>query len=401
MKRAILKEKILNCGKNIINPLNNLKVYFQEAEILYKKEQKLKKKNSCLNLLKNEKNNLFNNKSLLNNNSLNKSDYLINNFDDFDSEKFNVFKKIQEIKNNVKNSNNFYYQISHINYDKKHIKLILHSNKLLNKIKQRNANNLNEEKFSISKFLNENKEISLKNVLIKLLHEESNKLNFMNELTNNKLEQSKKKFLFEKKTFLEYKQKQKDSCKEIESILLKIQKKNQELLLEENEEIQKKKELEDNIEKLLFNIENKRFYGIFIEKLLNQKNSKFKFEIIPKFKQIIKYNNIIENDENNNKITIEKLSENIIKNYSFLLEDNNIELRKEKNLLKEENLYEIKYNEIENNIINNLIKNDFNKNILLEKNENIKEIEELNKRLKIIENEYNNIQYEFNKEKKL
>ena len=158
--------------------------------------------------------------------------------------------------------------------------------------------------------------------------------------------------------------------------------------------------MEDNIEKLLFNIENKRFYGIFIEKLLNQKNSKFKFEIIPKFKHIIKYNNIIENDENNNKITIEKLSENIIKNYSFLLEDNNIELKKEKNLLKEENLYEIKYNEIENNIINNLIKNDFNKNILLEKNENIKEIEELNKRLKIIENEYNNIQYEFNKEKK-
>ena len=139
----------------------------------------------------------------------------------------------------------------------------------------------------------------------------------------------------------------------------------------------------------------------FLQKnLLNQKNSKFKFEIIPKFKQIIKYNNIIENDENNNKITIEKLSENIIKNYSFLLEDNNIELKKEKNLLKEENLYEIKYNEIENNIINNLIKNDFNKNILLEKNENIKEIEELNKRLKIIENEYNNIQYEFNKEKK-
>ena len=193
MKRTLLKEKILNCGKNVINPLNNLKVYFKEAEILYKKEQKLKKKNSCLNLLKNEKNNLFNNNSLLNNNSLNKSDYLINNFDEF--ENFNVFKKIQEIKNNVKNSNNFYYQISHINYDKKHIKLILHSNKLLNKIKQRNANNLNEEKFSISKFLNENKEISLKNVLIKLLHEESNKLNFMNEFTNNKLEQSKKIFL--------------------------------------------------------------------------------------------------------------------------------------------------------------------------------------------------------------
>ena len=97
----------------------------------------------------------------------------------------------------------------------------------------------------------------------------------MNEFTNNKLEQSKKKFLFEKKTFLEYKQKQKDSCKEIESILLKIQKKNQELLLEENEEIQKKKELEDNIEKLLFNIENKRFYGIFIEKFIKSK----KFEI--------------------------------------------------------------------------------------------------------------------------
>ena len=397
MKRTLLKEKILNCGKNVINPLNNLKVYFKEAEILYKKEQKLKKKNSCLNLLKNEKNNLFNNNSLLNNNSLNKSDYLINNFDEF--ENFNIFKRIQEIKNNVKNSNNFDYQISHINYDKKHIKLILHSNKLLNKIKQRNANKLNEEKFSISKFLNENKEISLKNVLIKLLHEESNKLNFLYESTNNKLEQNKKNFLFEKKTFFEYKQKQKDSCKEIESILLKIQKKNQELLLEENEEIQKKKELEDNIEKLLFNIENKRFYGIFIEKLLNQKNTKFKFEIIPKFKQIIKYNTIIENDENKNKITIEKLSENIIKNYSFLLEDNNIELKKEKNLLKEENLYEIKYNEIENNIINDLIKNDFNKNILIEKNENLKEIEELKKRLKNIENEYNNIQYEFNKEK--
>ena len=49
--------------------MNNLKVYLQEAEILYKKEQKLKKKISCLILLKNDKNYLFNNKSLLNNNS--------------------------------------------------------------------------------------------------------------------------------------------------------------------------------------------------------------------------------------------------------------------------------------------------------------------------------------------
>jgi hypothetical protein len=401
MKNTKIKEKILNNGKNFINPLNNLKNYFRKAEILYKKEQKFKKKNSCLNLLKNETKNSFNNnKSFLFKNSLNKSDFLIKNFSDFDSEKINIFKKIQEIRKNVKNLNSidFYNKINHINYDKKHIKLILHSNNLLNKIKQRNANKLNEERISISQFLNENKEISLKNVLIKLLHEESNKLNFLNQSTNHNLEKIKINFLIEKKIFFDYKQKQKDSCKEIESILLKIQQKNKELLLEINDEIQKKKELEDNIEKILFNIENKRFYGIFIEKLLNEKNTKFNCEIFPKFMQIIKYNNI-KNNEKDKKITIENLSENIIKNYSFFLEENNIELKKEKNLLKEENLYDIKYKEIENNIINNLIKSDFNKNFSIEKNENLKEIEELNKRLKIFENEYKNIKYEFNNEK--
>ena len=98
MKRNILKEKLLNCGKSIINPLNNLKVYFQEAEILYKKEQKLKKKNSCLNLLKNEKNNLFNNKSLLNNNSLNKSDYLINNLMILILKNLMFLKKFKKLK---------------------------------------------------------------------------------------------------------------------------------------------------------------------------------------------------------------------------------------------------------------------------------------------------------------
>lgn len=401
MKNTKIKEKILNNGKNFINPLNNLKNYFRKAEILYKKEQKFKKKNSCLNLLKNETKNSFNNnKSFLFKNSLNKSDFLIKNFSDFDSEKINIFKKIQEIRKNVKNLNSidFYNKINHINYDKKHIKLILHSNNLLNKIKQRNANKLNEERISISQFLNENKEISLKNVLIKLLHEESNKLNFLNQSTNHNLEKIKINFLIEKKIFFDYKQKQKDSCKEIESILLKIQQKNKELLLEINDEIQKKKELEDNIEKILFNIENKRFYGIFIEKLLNEKNTKFNCEIFPKFMQIIKYNNI-KNNEKDKKITIENLSENFIKNYSFFLEENNIELKKEKNLLKEENLYDIKYKEIENNIINNLIKSDFNKNFSIEKNENLKEIEELNKRLKIFENEYKNIKYEFNNEK--
>ena len=401
MKNTKIKEKILNNGKNFINPLNNLKNYFRKAEILYKKEQKFKKKNSCLNLLKNETKNSFNNnKSFLFKNSLNKSDFLIKNISDFDSEKINIFKKIQEIRKNVKNLNSidFYNKINHINYDKKHIKLILHSNNLLNKIKQRNANKLNEERISISQFLNENKEISLKNVLIKLLHEESNKLNFLNQSTNHNLEKIKRNFLIEKKIFFDYKQKQKDSCKEIESILLKIQQKNKELLLEINDEIQKKKELEDNIEKILFNIENKRFYGIFIEKLLNEKNTKFNCEIFPKFMQIIKYNNI-KNNEKDKKITIENLSENIIKNYSFFLEENNIELKKEKNLLKEENLYDIKYKEIENNIINNLIKSDFNKNFSIEKNENLKEIEELNKRLKIFENEYKNIKYEFNNEK--
>ena len=401
MKNTKIKEKILNNGKNFINPLNNLKNYFRKAEILYKKEQKFKKKNSCLNLLKNETKNSFNNnKSFLFKNSLNKSDFLIKNFSDFDSEKINIFKKIQVIRKNVKNLNSidFYNKINHINYDKKHIKLILHSNNLLNKIKQRNANKLNEERISISQFLNENKEISLKNVLIKLLHEESNKLNFLNQSTNHNLEKIKRNFLIEKKIFFDYKQKQKDSCKEIESILLKIQQKNKELLLEINDEIQKKKELEDNIEKILFNIENKRFYGIFIEKLLNEKNTKFNCEIFPKFMQIIKYNNI-KNNEKDKKITIENLSENIIKNYSFFLEENNIELKKEKNLLKEENLYDIKYKEIENNIINNLIKSDFNKNFSIEKNENLKEIEELNKRLKIFENEYKNIKYEFNNEK--
>ena len=92
----------------------------------------------------------------------------------YNPEQFNVIKKIKEIRTLTKQKVIEPSKKSNIAKDK--IDIVFESTKLLQELQKRKNNTLNDDEGSLSAFLMENKEISIKNLLIKLLKKESNKL---------------------------------------------------------------------------------------------------------------------------------------------------------------------------------------------------------------------------------
>ena len=158
-----------NIGKSIIEPSLNYKKYFNEAKLLYEQEERtiFRKNNSLSNLFtsRNSKSSSFN------------SNHFI--LPSFDPGKFNLNKKIKEIQRESK-TNNILDIINRkntrISFSKENINFVAESSQLLHDIKKQKAEEFNKEDNSLSKFLSENKEISIKNLLIKLLKIESEKL---------------------------------------------------------------------------------------------------------------------------------------------------------------------------------------------------------------------------------
>ena len=94
----------------------------------------------------------------------------------YNPEQFNVIKKIKEIRTITKQKVIDPSKKSNIAFAKDKIDIVFESTKLLQELQKRKNNTLNDDESSLSAFLMENKEISIKNLLIKLLKKESNKL---------------------------------------------------------------------------------------------------------------------------------------------------------------------------------------------------------------------------------
>ena len=215
-----------NIGKSIIEPSLNYKKYFNEAKLLYEQEERtiFRKNNSLSNLFtsRNSKSSSFN------------SNHFI--LPSFDPEKFNLNKKIKEIQRESK-TNNILDIINRkntrISFSKENINFVAESSQLLHDIKKQKSEEFNKEDNSLSKFLSENKEISIKNLLIKLLKIESEKLVKMENSKGKEIEIQKKNYMKEINYFNDYINQQKKACKEIETILSDIEKKNKILYEEE------------------------------------------------------------------------------------------------------------------------------------------------------------------------
>ena len=208
-----------NIGKSIIEPSLNYKKYFNEAKLLYEQEERknFKKNNSSSNIFTSK--------------NSNSSSFYSNNFvlPSFDPEKFNLNKKIKEIQRETK-TNNILDIINRkntrISFSKENINYVAESSQLLQNLKKQKTEEYNRDDNSILKFLSENKEIYIKNLLIKILKIENEKLIKIEDSKGKEIEFQKKNYLKDINYFNDYINQQKKACKEIESILSDIEKKN-------------------------------------------------------------------------------------------------------------------------------------------------------------------------------
>ena len=175
---------------------------------------------------------------------------------------------------------------------------------LLNKHKK-NKKKLKDIDVPISTFITQNKEISINNLLIKLINKESDKLIKKEQQLNQDLKKDISNIENEEKKFEEYSDYQKVACKKIEMTLTELQKKNKNLIAEEKKYRLEVKLKEYEIYKILVKMNLFRFYAKFANQVLDGDPTRFEKPII---------SDEIELD----KINFEPIIKEVIDNYSSL-----------------------------------------------------------------------------------
>ena len=355
-------------NNNILSNLNNL---IDKAEKLFKSEVGEDKNNKNKN--KEEKSKHFHHKSK------SFSRLYVSN----EENKFNVLKKIQSIKhmtrNNGANELNKNFK-TNIAFNKKNINVVFEPRNQILNYKKRNLNKLTDKNGFVSKFIHENKIIGLENYMIKLLKNESQKLKIKLNEDNMKLENKELKLTKNKEEFFSIIEKQNNSFKEIRDSLHKMYKQINKL---EQKELSNKiieKAYNEQILKILENLEEIRNYAKFISEILKRDKGKFD--------KIILTN---QNKNSSKKIDYRNLTSNAINNYKFSLDRNEEDEKELKEIFNDPNLIISKFIEIQDNvlkIINDNLENE------IQNKKNRKEANDLIKEMKI---RYNFLQNELKK----
>ena len=355
-------------NNNILSNLNNL---IDKAEKLFKSEVGDDKNNKNKN--KEEKSKHFHHKSK------SFSRLYVSN----EENKFNVLKKIQSIKhmtrNNGANELNKNFK-TNIAFNKKNINVVFEPRNQILNYKKRNLNKLTDKNGFVSKFIHENKIIGLENYMIKLLKNESQKLKIKLNEDNMKLENKELKLTKNKEEFFSIIEKQNNSFKEIRDSLHKMYKQINKL---EQKELSNKiieKAYNEQILKILENLEEIRNYAKFISEILKRDKGKFD--------KIILTNH---NKNSSKKIDYRNLTSNAINNYKFSLDRNEEDEKELKEIFNDPNLIISKFVEVQDNvlkIINDNLENE------IQNKKNRKEANDLIKEMKI---RYNFLQNELKK----
>ena len=373
--------------KVILDPISNLNELINKAETLYNIEEK-KSKTTRENIFL--KSNHQKSKSI-NKSNYNKTRNIINErlykSNTFDSDNFNVLKTIKNIKqitNDAYYSNDpFMKNKFRIGFDKNNSKYIFQSRKQINEYKKRRANILMDRNGSLNKFLHENKFIGINNYIIKFLNNESHKLINKENENDKKLENNELNLINNNNNLINCIRSQNHSLKQIEKCYSKIGEVYRKLLKEEYQEKILNKTIDDEMEKIINNLEELRILCKFISELTNVENNKFNNEIIGKNNKYLMH----LNPEN---FDFTKITNKAINNYKFCLERNEEEEKELNEMLDDANNLEIKFHQIEDRIIRLLdliqqIKLD--EKIMKKEENNI--IYEMNERLNFHQREYN------------
>ena len=331
-----------------------------------------------------------------------------NHLTDNNSENYiNVIKAIKLIKSKEKNFDFKSYLNKTKNIiDKKNALIAIDSDKIVKNYNK--SKKIKEAKdIPISTFITQRKEISKNNLMIKLMNNESNKLQKKEKIMTKELKIDIKNIEFEEKKLDEYTNNQKFECKQIEMTLVDLISKHERLIKEEQELILDIKVKEFEIYKLLININLYRYFAKFSNTILEGDPSRFEKQILPDYHEF-------------DKIDLEPIINEVIKNYSDIKIDrgskvdkkhpvkmnrkdskkeftNIIKYKEEGYFLNNPEFLYHKYNEIEGNILRLLTTKEklIMKKIKREKYNN-EALSYLIDRCKDLQNEYN-ILYELYK----
>ena len=148
---------------------------------------------------------------------------------------FNVIKTVKLIKSKEKNFDfKSYLKKTKNCVDKKNALIALNSDKILKDYQKFLKANESED-ISISTFITERKEVSLNNLLIKLMNLETDKLQKKEKKISKELKKETKNIENEEHKLDEYRNNQKIECKKIETTLVDLITKHENLIKEEQE----------------------------------------------------------------------------------------------------------------------------------------------------------------------
>ena len=271
-----------------------------------------------------------------------------------DKNAINIRKAIKAIRNNhlynKNNKNNFTTIKSipdNIAYESKFQNIVFDANKLLNKHNfKENDLKVND---NIDGFISQNKEMCLNNLLIKLIKKENKNLKENFDIRNKEIEKFKTILSKDKNDFELYSSKQKNLYYKTSDLLNKIHNKNFTLIRIFYELKSKNKALEDEIFKMIEQIESLRVYAQFVSRVLGGNYKLFEGELIPDY-------------ENSNKPDIKELIQKVYDKYGNLLKKHKssvtsntyytINIEKNKNNNDDLNSQEETIEEIETDILN-------------------------------------------------
>ena len=352
-------------------------------------------KNNKKILKRNKENNkssiyIFNTKNTFITNSPKLSSSISKTFKEINQDEnstFNLHKKIKNIKKNKSFHNN-----KELLYVKKYKYAVLDPINILKLFNLRKQAKLYEEEKSLNKFLNANREISKKNLILKIINTELNNLINKEKSNKNILLDIKNKLKKNKNNFDEYKDDQKKLCRKIEKILINKQKENRALIEKEYNINYDMHVIKEYFRKFLAKIDEYRYYGKFINEAMGGDTTRFDHEIYP-----------IKSDKELN-FDYELLTKQTINNYRCFLNENN-EFENDEKFIKENKFIKDpvkmvdKFIDLQNYIILHIkdeekIIDEINKM----RKENYLELKYLKFKCNALTNEYNSLQENYNEE---
>jgi hypothetical protein len=270
-----------------------------------------------------------------------------------------------------------------IAYSPKYSDLVFKPNRIINDFNNFQERDLNTNKDDISNFISDNKDISKRNLLIKLLQKQ--KKDYSKDLSHRQksIDDTRRTIEIDENNYECFTTNQKQACRRIEKNLNSLLVKNRRLKAEQQKLTAELRVREDERQKLLEQIDEYRIIAKFVSRVLESNINLFKIKIMPDYSsdQLPDYGNI---------------SDEVCERYNFLLNDEkrlinmnqeNIDIINEMNDLSDSELYH-QFHKMEDNIVHYLKIHDMvNKEIMTIKKERKKQSDDFEIRIKNLEEE--------------